>query len=451
VATVPTQRRPRPPLAPARKRVLRIAFSPDLQAVGRVLPLSEESCTVGREVQGAGCVADGLMSRAHARISKQGARWLLEDLGSRNGTFVDGQRLDIPADLSANRVILIGATLLVVDEEPAPDLLPVGEEEEEEERIDEIGGISFATERLRRSLVTVARAPGNVLLLGPTGAGKDVAANAIHRLAQGSGRPFVPVNCAAITPELAESALFGHTKGAFTGAEGSNDGFFVEADGGTLFLDEIGELPPAIQAKLLRVLEDGMVRPIAGDPKQVNVRIIAATLRDLEGTGFRGDLHARLADWTLHLPSLAERRADVLPLFQRFLPRAELSVEAAEAMLLWSWPHNVRGLRKLAARLMTTKGERTSVDASMLPEEMTAFLRTRGAEIDDSLTDDHLDADAIRAGEPASGEVPTAERLRQELVRCRGNVSQVARENGWYKNSVYRWLKRYGINPNAFK
>jgi DNA-binding NtrC family response regulator len=435
--TAETQRRKPLPPAPVRQKVLRVVYSPDQEAIGRVFLLSNDAFTIGREVQGAGCVADDLMSRAHVKIWKEGTRHLLEDLKSRNGTFVDGQRVDLPADLSANRVILVGATLLVVDQEPSPDLLPVGEDLEE--TVDEIGGVSFLSERLRRSISTVARAPGNVLLLGPTGAGKDVTATAIHRL-WGSGRPFVPVNCAAITPELAESALFGHTAGAFTGADAEKIGYFAEANGGTLFLDEIGELPAAIQAKLLRVLEDGMVRPIGGQPQKVNVRIIAATLRDLEGTSFRSDLLARLSDWTLHLAPLAERKSDILCLFQRFLPRVRLTPEAAEALVLWSWPHNVRGLRKQAARLMTTKGGDVVIDGSHLPEEMLAALKSRDQEFDESLTEDQLDVG-----------IPPAEKLRQELSRTRGNVAQIARDNGWHKTQVYRWIKRYGLNPHAFK
>src|SRR5690606_23178167 len=184
-------------------------------------------------------------------------------------------------------------------------------------------GRSPAMQQLCALLKRVAPTPATVLILGESGVGKEIAARALHQMSPRAERPFVPVNCAAVTPELIESELFGHVKGAFTGATDNRHGLFYYANGGTLFLDELGELPLPLQTKLLRVLEEKRIRPV-GSAKEVpvDVRVVAATTRDLRTEGaagrFRQDLYYRLEVMTLTIPPLRERPEDVPPLVAHF-------------------------------------------------------------------------------------------------------------------------------------
>ncbi|MCK6546751.1 sigma 54-interacting transcriptional regulator [Myxococcota bacterium] len=336
----------------------------------------------------------------HAGVRPVDGRYVVEDLGGHNGTFVDGARVGEPVELGRHAVLAIGDTLLVVDEDPHPDHLPAAGHADPR-AVHEWVGSSFSAERVRRALATVATAHGSVLLLGQTGSGKEVAARAIHRLSGRAG-PWVPVNCAAIPHDIAEAEFFGYKRGAFTGAVSDRDGFFVQASGGTLFLDEVGDLPVPLQAKLLRVLEDGFVQSLGGGaPRKVDLRVVAATHVDLDRAGFRRDLLARLGDWTLHLPPLSERRVDILPLWEHFV-RAEMAqhlssrtgvpldsvdlaalvprpatAELSEALLLHDWPMNVRELQKLARRLSTLAAGSAVFDLPLLPEVMQRRLASR--------------------------------------------------------------------------
>ncbi len=225
-----------------------------------------------------------------------------------------------------------------------------------------------ASPAMRRVLETVARvAPKDVTVLftGPSGAGKDVAATALHAHSRRADKPFVRFNAAAIPTELAESELFGHVKGAFTGAQSAKAGYFQQADGGTLFIDEIGELPLAIQAKLLRALQSGEVQPVGGRPEHVDARLVAATNRDLAAEAkagrFREDLFYRLNVVPIRVPPLRERPEDVEPLLHSFVRQyverygmTQVQIEPAlvEAMRSHPWPGNVRELENTVARLL---------------------------------------------------------------------------------------------------
>ena len=206
----------------ARRRVCRIVFSPDRTARGRIIELGDQPVTFGRTVDGPGAVDDVTLSRSHFRIVPEvGGQHTVEELGAANGTYLDGKLLDGKAALSAQQVIAAGETLFVIDAEPKKESLPASAVETDGLR--SLVGVSLVADRLRRSLATVAPAPGAVLLLGPSGAGKEVAASAIH---DRSGRDgdLVAVNCAAIPKDMAESELFGHVKGAVTGAESDREG-----------------------------------------------------------------------------------------------------------------------------------------------------------------------------------------------------------------------------------
>ena len=228
---------------------------------------------------------------------------------------------------------------------------------------DEMVGASRALREVQKAIGLLADTPATVLVTGETGTGKEVVARAIHRHGARAAGPFVAVNCAAIPAELLESLLFGHARGAFTGAVADRAGAFREAARGTLFLDEVGDMPAAMQAKLLRALQERVVTPVGGRPVAVDVRVLAATHRDLgaavrEGR-FREDLYWRLNVVPLHLPPLRERLADILPLAEHFLAEAArpgaappaLSTEAAARLLAHPWPGNVRELRNAAERL----------------------------------------------------------------------------------------------------
>ncbi|MEX4009028.1 sigma-54-dependent transcriptional regulator [Neoaquamicrobium sediminum] len=231
---------------------------------------------------------------------------------------------------------------------------------------DRLIGESGAIRQVRETIARVAPLPTSVLLTGESGTGKEVAARSLHSLSERVDKPFVPVNCAAIPPDMIESELFGHVKGAFTGAEGSREGIFMHAQGGTLFLDEMGDLPLALQGKLLRVLEDRRVRPVGSEREvPVDLRFVFATNADLaravEEGRFRADLYFRINVMQIHLPPLNERDHDVQELADLFMrklsqqlgmPPVHLEEEARAALARYDWPGNVRELRNVIERTL---------------------------------------------------------------------------------------------------
>ncbi|MBI2228142.1 MAG: sigma 54-interacting transcriptional regulator [Deltaproteobacteria bacterium] len=225
-----------------------------------------------------------------------------------------------------------------------------------------------------------------VLFTGESGTGKELAARAIHNLGPRGGRPFVPVNCATISETFLENELFGHARGAFSGAVASRSGMFQLADGGTLFLDEVGEIPPSLQAKLLRVLQNGEVRPIgANQAVAVNVRVIASTNKDLahhvEKGSFREDLFFRLQVIPIHFPPLRARRSDIPLLINHFLERANrkhgssVTISREASIYLWEydWPGNIRELENLVERLVILSDDGVT-DLKDLPANIRSFV-----------------------------------------------------------------------------
>jgi len=278
-------------------------------------------------------------------------------------------------------------------------------------------------------------------------------AEEVHRRSGRSGR-LVALNCAAVPEGLMESELFGHRKGAFSGAVADKAGLVEEADGGTLLLDEVGDMPLALQAKLLRVLQEGSFLRL-GDPRvrQANVRFVAATHRDLprmvkEGS-FRGDLYARLNGLTLNLPPLRERREDLCILLSALLlrqgvdlERLTVSHEALRALLLHDWPFNVRELEQALAVAMAFARDGERLKLSHLPEEVQ-----RALEHGDS------DGEAVEARRPARrrGGPPSRDELVRALEQHGGNVSAVARELETTRMQVHRWAKRHDIDLDSFR
>ncbi|MBP2239112.1 DNA-binding NtrC family response regulator [Sinorhizobium kostiense] len=231
---------------------------------------------------------------------------------------------------------------------------------------DRLIGESAAIARVRETIAKVAPLPTSVLLTGQSGTGKEVAARSLHALSDRAAKPFVPVNCGAIPPDMIESELFGHLKGAFTGAARDREGLFLHAHGGTLFLDEIGELPAATQSKLLRVLEDRKVRPVGSEREvPVDLRFVFATNAELEKAvqagRFRADLFYRINVMQIHLPPLKEREDDALELADLFMaklarqlgmPAVAIGPQTRQALAAYDWPGNVRELRNLVERTL---------------------------------------------------------------------------------------------------
>jgi len=251
-------------------------------------------------------------------------------------------------------------------------------------RDQQIVGESDAVKTLRTAIAKVGPTEARVMIRGESGTGKELVANSIHRQSRRAGRTFIKLNCAAIPAHLIEDELFGHARGAFTDAKVAKRGLFEEADGGTLFLDEIGDMDPMLQSRLLRVLEDGRVRRIGEtSDRAVNVRVLAATHRDLEELAregkFREDLYFRLSTVPIDVPPLRERLSDIPLLFTTFLhhfcsrnQRIQLSVEPAvyAALTAYAWPGNVRELRNVAERLSVFAADPVTID--QLPSSITA-------------------------------------------------------------------------------
>ena len=311
----------------------------------------------------------------------------------------------------------------------------------------EMVGASAALREVQKAIGLLADSDATVLITGETGTGKEVVARALHRHGRRAKRPFVAVNCAAIPAELLESLLFGHVRGAFTGAVSDRAGSFREADHGTLFLDEIGDMAPAMQAKLLRVLGDRMVTPVGGRPVAVDVRVLAATHRDLAKAvrdgGFREDLFYRLGVVPLHLPPLRERLADIVPLAEHVLalfagpggsPK-RLSAAAAARLIAYSWPGNVRELRNAMERVAALV-RRPVIAASDLDFLVDAPEPTADA------------PDWLAGDLPVALARVEAEMIRRALEASRGNRAEAARRLGIHRQLLHTKLARLEASAN---
>ena len=390
----------------------------------------------------------GTVSSVHARLERGEAGWGILDEGSKNGTFVNGERV-ARAALRDGDLLEIGSTLLVYRAALPP---PSGEDLAAAD-LDSAAlaapapGLATLLPRLAEQLAAlerIARLPIPVLLLGESGTGKEVLARAAHAL---SGRPgaFVGVNCGGIAASLLESQLFGHVKGAFTGAGRDEPGLVRAADRGTLFLDEIGDLPLTAQAALLRVLQEREVVPVGGSrPVKVDLRVVAATHRPLDkmaGEGaFRADLLARLAGYRHVLPPLRARREDLGLILGDLLQRAEIpgagelrfATAAGRRLVSYDWPLNIRELQQClsVAAALTPRGV---IEADHLP--IVPGATPRPAVVDPDLDDPEM--------------------LRKTLVALleqhRGNITYVARDLGKARMQIHRWMQRFGLDPDAFR
>lgn len=402
-----------------------VIYEPERPA--RVVQVNRSSMTIGRSESAAISLADNRVSTQHARLRRRRDTKRLEiiDEGSTNGTYVDGEL--VPSAIpEAFSVFRFGDSIVLFEEAlHTTDVLDPRQ--------------SLAWVTLMREARHAAILETPILLNGPTGAGKGYLA---ERIAENSGRsgPLIKVNCAAMPADLVESELFGHVKGAFTGANADKLGLFQAAQGGTIFLDEIGAVPAEFQAKLLTCIEERVVRRV-GDTRStsIDVRIIAATNIDVpkavSNGSFRRDLYYRLSSIRLDVAPLTRRRVDIIPILTSAIGRSDhraFSAEALEALLLYEWPGNVRELLNLAQTLPT---DADRIDYHALPAEMTEFIRAR-AKVRDRSNQDVM---------------PRRKTLIEGLVETDGNVSELARRLGCHRTQLARWLKGYGIQTNRPK
>jgi transcriptional regulator of acetoin/glycerol metabolism len=386
-------------------------------------------------------VDDHEISRKHAVLRHNDDVWELTDLDSKNGTKVNGTRVSRAALVDGD-VIELGAVSFVFKDD-ACDLAVCTDLDMQSTAPwpAALRSVSLEVESRLAPLFKIAPSTVPVLVRGETGTGKELTAKAVHQLSGRRGA-FVAVNCGAVPRTLIESELFGSRRGAFSGARDDREGLVRRADGGTLFLDEIAELPEESQVALLRVLQEGEVRPIgSADAIQVDVRVVAATHQDLEarvaaGT-FRQDLYARLIGYVVTVPPLRARREDIGQLIATILERttkehAAITFDqtASRALIAYPYPLNVRELEQ-AIRTAVALADGSEIRREHLPEAIRTYRRT-GPDL-------RPEDQALR------------DRLRELLAEHRGNVTAVGRELGKAPIQIRRWARRFEIDIASFR
>ncbi|MDH5675791.1 MAG: sigma 54-interacting transcriptional regulator [Myxococcales bacterium] len=417
-------------------------------------------CTVGRGFPAELTVDDRSLSRQHARFEFEGGKLWVEDLGSKNGTWIAGQRVE-RRQLRPGEVVHMGravATLHLLGTETSDPAATTGAEPA-------FFGSTMAD--LYETVERVAPTTVPVLIVGETGSGKERVASTLHKLSERREGPLCVINCAAIPESLAESLLFGHQRGAFTGAAASSRGLFEQADGGVLFLDEIGELSLANQAALLRTLETRTVQPL-GSPRAVavDVRVVAATHRDLramiaEGR-FRDDLFYRLNAVTLRVPPLRDRRDEIAPLAEHFqasaaalwgVARRKLSPALQAHLRALPWPGNIRQLKN-AIEHASLVARGTMLDVCDLPQElgsgavasfMEALPQSRGSESSETEAFSRSDTVPLPTGEPPSPKSSAdggGLTFKQRVLRYEKElIAEALQQTGGNRRAAARLLK----------
>jgi DNA-binding NtrC family response regulator len=412
---------------------------------GRACRLGDKPIVVGTGTDAELVLSDDRVSARHVSVHIDGSRFVVTDLGSTNGTWFEGSRISA-VTVPAGTTLLVGRTALRVEPEAQPlDIAP-----SQARRFGELVGESLAMREVFAVLERVATTDATVLVEGETGTGKELVARALHDASTRRRGPFVAVDCGALPESLLESELFGHVRGAFTGAAQARNGMLVRADGGTLFLDELGRITPTVQARLLRVLEERVVRPLGGDSERaIDVRVIAASRDDLDAEvaagRFRADLMYRLAVVRVVLPPLRSRREDIPLLVRELLRRRGLADEQPvganlDRLLAHGWPGNVRELRNVIDRaLALAPGAQRFADLAI-----------------------RVDATPL-AGEglPLRSDLPYAEAkalvlhelerryIADVLAREDGNLSAASRSSGIDRKHLRTLARRHGLVGDA--
>jgi len=457
-----------------------LVYSPYHERLPSMVAFQEGENLLGRDPEHRISLPDAAVSRTHARVERRGEDCWIEDCRSTNGTLVNGRRMD-RVRLRDHDVVRVGDNVFRFVARSVYDFAAyrIDEHELPPRRAEAqtrglAGGRSLV--RTLEQVDKVATTDLSVVVHGESGTGKELVAREIHERSLRKGA-FVPVNCGAIVAQLGESELFGHRKGAFTGATSDKTGLIRAAHGGTLFLDEIGEMSLELQVKLLRVLQEKQVVPVGGtSPVGVEFRVVAATHRDLErqvsAGSFRGDLLARLRDFVVELPALRHRREDLLPLVRHVLgsegrPDTPVSFPFMVALAHYDWPYNVRELERAVRHALALLEPGDALALHHLPETVRRPLAKHGR----WATVEHPDGRVVGDERPTPMALPASSRppapapssapgrstapdegeLRAALARHRGNVAAVAREYGKQRMQVHRWMARHGIDPNSYR
>jgi transcriptional regulator with GAF, ATPase, and Fis domain len=421
------------------------------RALAGSFALADAAVTAGRPGAGVAlAIAHPTVSRQHATIrwDPTAGRHSICDLGSRNGTWLDGQPVAaLPKLLADGAVVRIGDVLAVYERGDPPAAAPQVSREA-------LPGESLAAQQLRAAVARAGPDPSPALILGETGAGKERVAAELHRLSGRRG-PLLALNCAALSAQLVESQLFGHVRGAFTGATGEQAGFFRAAAGGTLFLDELGEMPLELQPKLLRAVESGEVVAVGStQAHRTNARLVAATnrslLEDVAKGRFRRDLYARLALCEVPVPPLRARRVDLIEWIDR-LHRAwceqrgaaaaplEFDVEAMEALLLAPWLDNLRGLNRLVHAVAGQAGP-------VAREQLPRWLHGEHEEAAEPEAEPRRDQEPSgEGGKRTFRPRPSREELLAALAAHGWSLRATARHFERDRKQIVRWVEMYAI------
>ena len=434
---------------------------------GRTASLESRPVIIGTAEDCDLVLRDDRVSRRHLEVSRRdghgGARWLVRDLGSTNGTLYEGSLL-VEARVPAGATFRLGRNFVRIQPEPQPlEVQP-----SQSRRFGDLVAESLAMREVFAVMELAAASEATLLLEGETGTGKELAARAVHEASGRRRGPFVAVDCGALPETLLESELFGHVRGAFTGASTNRAGAFVRASGGTLFLDELTQVSAPVQARLLRAIEERRVRPVGADTERdIDVRIIAASRQDMESLvaagAMRSDLYYRLSVVRVVLPPLRVRREDILPIVSELLRRRGLdggrkrgpdlahtatasrvatiadagNAANIERLMAHSWPGNVRELRNVIDRaLALSPGARGFADLRL---QMTPTV------VEDPLG---VRADLPYAEAKQALLAAFEQRyLRDLIARAEGNISAASRASGIDRKHLRMLLRRQGLIP----
>jgi len=388
-------------------------------------------------------LSDETVSRYHVELEARPEGVWVSDPGSTNGVYLGDTRIE-RAMVPAGSVLRLGRSLLRVSSGGTGEVTLHGED-----RLGPLLGCSHAMRRLMAQVRRAAMTHAGVLLIGESGTGKELIARLLHDLGPRTGKPFVTVDCASLSPNLVASELFGHERGAFTGADRQHQGAFERASGGTLFLDEIGELPPELTPNLLGALERRRFRRVGGrEDVEVDVRVVAATHRDLRAEvndgRFRLDLYYRLAVVRLAIPALRERADDLPLLIEHFLreagssstPAEVFGAEALSQLRAHHWPGNVRELRNVVEATL-------AMGEAQLPEGVANAVQALDADAGLDLTP--LLALSYKEARASWLEIFERRYLAHRLEATGGNVAAAAREADMDRSHLFHLIRRHGL------